>query len=741
MWPKAAWKKLYEPSDPCRRGPRRRAGPAGPGPLCVALRPLRRAGGSAAAPAGIAAALAAAETGARVILADEQAEFGGSLRFESRATIDGQDGFAWAAGSRREAAGDGQCPRACRARPPSATTRRTSSAWSSASPTISPIPVQDLPRERLWQVRARRVILATGAIERHMVFADNDRPGIMLASAARTYLNHYGVAVGRNVGVYTANDSAYAAAIDLKKAGIGIAAIVDLRDNPSGAVVDEARALGIEINHGRAVIGTRRTPARLLDDRPAEERRRQAHDPGRRAADLGGLDAVGASLLAVARQGRLRRSDEAVPAGRACAGLRLGRRLQRHRRPFRVRRGSAEGRRAGSPAGRRESPGHLEAEGARDRRAGSAACSAPVPARERRRAARPSSTSRTTSPPRTSARRCGKACDRSSTSSGSRPTAWRPTRARPPTCMGWRLPPKRWDKPIPEVGLTTFRPPYTPVTFGAIVGQARGPLFDPTRKTAMHAWAEAHGAVFEDVGQWKRPWYFPTRRRGHACRRQPGVRDRPQQCRPVRRLDARQDRGGRPRRRPLHGAPLHQSVAEAGARPLPLWDHAQGRRLHLRRRRGGTAGCRPLPRHHDDRRRGARDEPHGGLSPDRIPASRRLAHLDLRAMGGDRRAGAEIPGHRSSRWSKASTCRTRPCRIWRCARAGSAACRPGFSRMSFTGERGYEVNVPADYGEAVWEALWAEGEKHGATPTARRRCTSCVPRRASSSSARTPTGR
>ena len=90
-------------------------------------------------------------------------------------------------------------------------------------------PGHDLPRERLWQVRAKKVVLATGAIERHMVFADNDRPGVMLASAARTYLNHYGVAVGKNVGVYTANDSAYAAAINLRKAGVNIAAIVDLR--------------------------------------------------------------------------------------------------------------------------------------------------------------------------------------------------------------------------------------------------------------------------------------------------------------------------------------------------------------------------------------------------------------------------------------------------------------------------------------------------------------------------------
>src|SRR5690606_38645659 len=64
-------------------------------------------------------------------------------------------------------------------------------------------------------------------------------------------------------------------------------------------------------------------------------------------------------------------------------------------------------------------------------------------------------------------------------------------------------------KPVPEVGLTTFRPPYTPVTFGALVGHARGSLFEPTRRTPTHAWAETHGAVFEDVGQWKRAWYFP----------------------------------------------------------------------------------------------------------------------------------------------------------------------------------------------------------------------------------------
>jgi len=91
-------------------------------------------------------------------------------------------------------------------------------------------PDPELPRERCWQVRAEKVVLATGAIERHIVFPDNDRPGIMMASAAQTYLNRYGVAVGRNVAVYTSSDSAYQAAFDLKNAGIKVPAIIDMRE-------------------------------------------------------------------------------------------------------------------------------------------------------------------------------------------------------------------------------------------------------------------------------------------------------------------------------------------------------------------------------------------------------------------------------------------------------------------------------------------------------------------------------
>ena len=253
MWPKAAWKGLYEPFIRAAAG--LGVAPDQPDPDHYASRfahcEVLVVGGGAA---GIAAALAAAESGLRVILCDEQAELGGALHFESGATIDGQDGWSWAQASVAKLAAMDNV----RILP------RTTAFGYYAQNFVGLVervtdhlssPGHDLPRERLWQVRAKRVILATGAIERHMVFADNDRPGVMLASAGRTYLNHYGVAVGRKVGVYTSNDSAYAAAIDLKKAGVEVAAIVDLRDNPTGALVEEARALGIEVNHGRAVVG------------------------------------------------------------------------------------------------------------------------------------------------------------------------------------------------------------------------------------------------------------------------------------------------------------------------------------------------------------------------------------------------------------------------------------------------------------------------------------------------------
>ena len=167
-------------------------------------------------------------------------------------------------------------------------------------------------------------------------------------------------------------------------------------------------------------------------------------------------------------------------------------------------------------------------------------------------------------------------------------------------------------KSIPEVGLTTFRNPYTPVTFGALAGASRGDLFDPVRKTPIHDWAAENGAVFEDVGLWKRARYFPrggedmdaaVARECLAVRQSVGIFDA---------TDARQDRGRRPGRGRVPEPHLHQRLDEARARPLPLRaDADRGRLRHGRRRRRPT------------RRRTASTSP-------RRPAARRASSITWR---------------------------------------------------------------------------------------------------------------
>ena len=109
-----------------------------------------------------------------------------------------------------------------------------------------------LPRERLWHVRAAKVVLATGAIERPLVFAGNDRPGVMLADAARVYLRRYGVKAGTRAVIATTDDSAYAAGVALQEAGVAISAVADLRTEVS----DAARASGLPIRNGASVVAT-----------------------------------------------------------------------------------------------------------------------------------------------------------------------------------------------------------------------------------------------------------------------------------------------------------------------------------------------------------------------------------------------------------------------------------------------------------------------------------------------------
>ncbi|MBN9075476.1 MAG: sarcosine oxidase subunit alpha family protein [Rhizobiales bacterium 65-79] len=207
-----------------------------------------------AGPAGLSAAKAAAAGGGRVVLADLDAQMGGSTQWSGE-TIDGKPAAEWAQALADELA----------ATPNVRILPRTTVWGYYDNNTLAALervadhkltPARGEPRHRHWIIRAGSVVLATGAFERPLVFRGNDRPGVMLASAAERYANEFGVLPGENIAVFTNNDSAYRAAAALKQAGASVAAIVDIRPDVSVAARELAAQAGAELLLGYAVVGT-----------------------------------------------------------------------------------------------------------------------------------------------------------------------------------------------------------------------------------------------------------------------------------------------------------------------------------------------------------------------------------------------------------------------------------------------------------------------------------------------------
>jgi sarcosine oxidase subunit alpha len=498
MWPRAAWAALYEPM--IRRAAGLGRAPAHPDPDRYTQRyahcDVLVVG---AGPAGLAAALAAADAGARVILCDEQAEPGGALLDGGSAHVDGLAAGDWLERSLA----------ALVANPRVRLLSRTTAFGYFPHNSVGLVerltdhladPPADGARERLWQVRAREVVLAAGAIEQPLVFPGNDRPGVMLAGAAQSYLRRYGVRAGTRAALVTATDAGYLAALDLHAAGIAIAAIADLRPTASALWADAAKSAGIPVLAGATVNGTRggrRVTGVTIGGRTL-------------ACDLvlmsGGW--VPSVHLFSQSRGRLTWSDAArcyVPSqsaerersAGACRGV------------YGLAAALADGAAAGLEAAKAcglsgiahrfevvgENPSR-EAPGVAPREPAAGAAKAfvdfqnDVTSRDLALAAQEGFRSIEHVKRYTTV---GMATDQGKTSNLN--------------ALG--LVAARLGKTVPEVGHTTFRMPYTPVTFGALAGSARGELFDPVRTTPMHDSAVARGAVFEDVGQWKRARFFP----------------------------------------------------------------------------------------------------------------------------------------------------------------------------------------------------------------------------------------
>ena len=269
-------------------------------------------------PAGLAAAREAVRSGARVILIDDQPELGGSLLSGSTDpalvdTIEGQPALEWVADVEAELISAAECTVLNRttafgsydANYFIAAQNRTDHLLTPAAPGVS--------RQRIWHIRAKQVVLAPGAHERPLVFENNDRPGIMLASAVRSYLNRYAVAAGSRVVISTTNDSAYALAADLRAAGIKVEAVVDARPQLS-ETASAAAAAGTRVLIGSAVANTTGSGTALLGVTV-----RSINDAGELTS---GIEQLACDLLAVSggwspvvhlhsqRQGKLRWDED-----------------------------------------------------------------------------------------------------------------------------------------------------------------------------------------------------------------------------------------------------------------------------------------------------------------------------------------------------------------------------------------------------------------------------------------------
>ena len=464
-------------------------------------------------PAGLAAALRAGRTGARVVLVDEQQEMGGSL-LASREEIDGRPAAAWV----ESAIGELAAMPEVRLLPRSTAFGYYDHNFVTVLERVKDHlgPVDGLgPRQRIWRIRAGRVVLATGAVERPLVFPNNDRPGVMLASAVSTYVDRYGVAPGSRSVIFTNNDSAYRTALDLASAGVGGGGIVDLRPDPSPALVDEATRAGLQVLAGHTVTD-------VEGGRGVVTVGAMPHDG---ASAFGSVKWLECDLLAMSggwnpaaglysqSGGKLRFDDEKacfVPGTSAQAEISAG----SCNGAFALQECLAEGWAAGADAAAAAGFANEELPGApsaapdalgTDMRADWVAPGTKPPARSSKSFV-DFQTDVTAADIFIAAKEGYESIEhvKRYTTLG-----MGTDQGKTGAVNGVGVLAEALGAPLDEVGTTTFRQPYTPVTYGAIAGREVGPLFDPVRKTAIHEWHVEAGAEFENVAQWKRPWYYP----------------------------------------------------------------------------------------------------------------------------------------------------------------------------------------------------------------------------------------
>ncbi|MBA4323545.1 MAG: sarcosine oxidase subunit alpha family protein [Rhodobacter sp.] len=434
--------------------------------------------------AGLKAAKAAADAGKRVILLEQTPVLGGRAPVDDT-EVDGKPVEAWISALESDLA----------ARDNVTIRTRTCGfgvydhGYVLADERVADhTPGDGRPKHRLWRIRAGRIVTATGAIERPLSFAGNDIPGVMLAAAVRDYVVNYAVSPGDRTVVVTNNDSAYQTALALKAAGLDVPAILDAREVADGALPQAARAAGIRVLTGKAIASVkgRKRVTGVAVCAQAGEGAVQEEIACEAVAMSGGWSPV---VHLWSHCGGKLTWDETLSAF-----------IPDPSRPPLNHDGSAMVEVVGSAAGDltltgtpvtippvwvmpQGAPIQLRSKMWLDYQNDVKVSDVQLASREGYVSVE--HTKRYTT--------LGMATDQGKLSN----------------INGLAVLADSLGQEIPQVGTTTFRPPYTPVTIGALAGESRGDIFQPLRRTPMHAAHEKAGAYFEPVGLWRRPYCFP----------------------------------------------------------------------------------------------------------------------------------------------------------------------------------------------------------------------------------------
>ncbi|WP_308915112.1 sarcosine oxidase subunit alpha family protein [Jannaschia sp. LMIT008] len=444
--------------------------------------------------AGLAAAKDAADRGDRVILVEQNAHWGGRAPVDGD-VVEGQAAEDWVRDALRtlDASENVTCIPSCQA----------AGVYDHGYVLLNERLDGDGPRERLWRVRAGRVVVATGALERPLSFAGNDVPGVMLASAVRDYVVNWGVSPGERTVIVTNNDDAYRTALTLLNAGLEVRAILDARPKADGALSRRVAERGVDIQMGRGVakvLGGKTVTGVATCAQSGEGEVLQtiecdavamsggwspvvhlwSHCGGKLQWDAGramfvpdadrpplGADGTGFVTTTGAASGDLTLAGLAVDvAQHATAPI-----LPVWQMP--------EG-----------APHALRAKSFLDFQNDVKVSDVRLAAQEGFESVEHAKRYTT----------LGMATDQGKLSN----------------INGLAILSDALGQPIPQTGTTTFRPPWTPVTLGALAGEAAGELFQPLRRTPMHERHEQAGAFWEPVGRWRRPYCFPQGKESHA---------------------------------------------------------------------------------------------------------------------------------------------------------------------------------------------------------------------------------